>query len=124
MVVNVDQNFVASVRRFSEYVWVTKSDQVKRPFGQAVATKRERLRIEKITVNAFDPTGFAANIPGRAQVPRPVLEFDFDPITRFKLAGRLVHGRPHLESNSASLPSKNIRWFSEPLQRGRGAECL
>lgn len=104
MLVDIDEQLVCP-GALSPDIAVMKGHEVERFFRQAVTSERQRLGVEKFAVHTFDPTGFAANIPGRSEVARPVFKSYFDPVSRLKFSADRIHGSPHRESNSASLRS-------------------
>jgi len=101
---DIHQNFVSWSLRCSPYIGLIKGDQIKCAFGQSVTAVTERLRIEKLAVCSFNPSGFAANIPRGANVAGSVIGAHPHAIARLEFP-TWTHGSPHLASNSASLRS-------------------
>src|SRR5581483_6551430 len=105
VIVNIDENFVAVFGRAAPHITLVEGDEIKRLLRQAVPAEGKRFRIEKIAVDPLYPAALAANVPGRAQVAGPVLEFHFHPVAGFESNGALAHGSPHWRSNLASFSS-------------------
>src|SRR5206468_11770402 len=100
MLINIDQNLIRRSCSPAPYIGLIESHEIECSFGQAVTSISERFRVEKIAVDAFDPTSLAANVPGCAYMPRPIFQFHRDTVPGFELARLGVHGSPHSFSNS------------------------
>jgi hypothetical protein len=87
VLVNIDENFVLGARGLSPNIRLIKGNQIESPLRQSVAAESERLRIQEIAVNGFNPAGLAANVPRRAKVTRAILEFNCDSVSRLKPNG-------------------------------------
>src|SRR5574341_111810 len=105
MVVNIDENFVFRTRCFPEYLALLEAHQIESFLRQTVATESERLGIQKIAVDPFNPTALSTNIPGCTNMTGTVFELYLDAVAGLESAAGIVHGSPHLASNSASLRS-------------------
>src|SRR5947209_18473886 len=69
----------------------------------------ERFGVEKLTMNLFDPSGLAGNIPRGTDVARTGLHTHAHSIARLELARPPAHGSPHFSSNSACFRSISSR---------------
>jgi hypothetical protein len=78
MFVDIDKKFVLRTYGLWPNIGLIEDNQVESPLGQSVATESERLRIEEIAVNTFNPTGLAADVPRRTNVTRAIFEFYCD----------------------------------------------
>jgi hypothetical protein len=87
VLVNIDENFVLGARGFSPNIVLIEGNQIESPLRQSVAAESERLRIQEIAVNAFNPAGLAANVPRCANVTRAIFEFYLDSVSRLKPNG-------------------------------------
>src|ERR687891_2174815 len=101
MVINIDEDFVLRSIGLTPHVGLIENHQIESSFRQAVAAVGQRFGVEKVAIDSLDPTGLAANVPWRADMPRPVLESHRDAVARLESAGAFAHGSPHSFSNSA-----------------------
>ncbi len=88
MFINIDKNLIGRSGRPTPYVGLIESHEIERTFGQTVTTVGERFRIEKVTVDTFDPTRLAANVPRSTYMPRPVFKFHCHAVPKLELTGR------------------------------------
>ena len=85
MFVDIDKNFVLRAYGLSPNIGLIEGNQIESPLGQSVATESERLGIEEIAINAFNPAGLAANVPRCANMARAIFEFYCNPVSCFEL---------------------------------------
>ena len=88
MFVDIDKNLVLGTYGLWPNIGLIEGNQIESPLGQSVATESERLGIEEIAVNMFNPTGLAADVPRRTNVTRAIFEFYCDSVSCSKLTGR------------------------------------
>jgi len=87
MFVDIDQNFILGANGLSEDIGLVERHEIECSPWQAVTTEGERLGIEKIAVDAFNPAGLAADVPRCANVTRAISEFYCDSVPCSKLTG-------------------------------------
>ena len=85
MFVDIDKNFVLGTYGLSPNIGLIEGNQIESPLGQSVATESERLGVEEIAVNAFNPTGLAANVPRCANMAGAIFEFYCNRVSCFEL---------------------------------------
>ena len=85
MFVDIDKNFVLGAHGLSPNIGLIEGNQIESPLGQSVATESERLGIEEIAINSFNPAGLAANVPRCANMARAIFEFYSNPVSCFEL---------------------------------------
>ena len=105
MFVDIDKNFILGAHGLSPDIGLVERHEVECSPWQTVTAEGERLGIEKIAVDPFNPAGLAADVPRCTNVTGAIFESYCDPVPGFKLALLYIHGSPHLDSNSASLRS-------------------
>ena len=88
MFVNIDKNFMLGAHGLSPDIGLVKRHEIECSHWQAIATEGKGLGIEKIAVDAFNPAGLAADVPGCTNVTRSIFEFYCDSVSCFKLTGR------------------------------------
>ena len=88
MFVDIDKNFILGAHGLSPDIGLVKRHEIECSLWQPVATVSERLGIEEIAVDAFDPAGLATNVPRCANVTRAIFEFYCDAVSWFKPRGR------------------------------------
>ena len=85
MFVDIDKNFVLRTYGLWPNIGLIEGNQIESPLGQSVATESERLGIEEIAVDTFNPAGLAADVPGCTNVTRAIFEFYSNPVSCFEL---------------------------------------
>ena len=88
MFVDIDKNFVLRTYRLWPNIGLIEGNQIEGPLRQSVATESERLGIEEIAINSFNPAGLAANVPRCANMAGAIFEFYRDSISLLKLTDR------------------------------------